>query len=62
MKKFNEDSSITPHRVISVEKLLNTHSKPIKELLNQISKSYNISTADAAFAVANAMERINLSK
>ena len=51
-----------PHRVISTEKLLNTHSKAIKELLDQISQSYDITRTDAAFAVANAMERISLLK
>lgn len=57
--KINETPAGTiAHRVISTEKLLNTHSRAIKELLNQISKSYNITRDDAAFAVANAMERI----
>lgn len=60
MGNLKEDGEQTvSHRVISVEGLLNTHSRPIKELLQQISKSYNISIKDAAFAVSNAMARFS---
>ena len=59
MENIKEDdgSSITSHRIISTEKLLRTHSRAIKELLTQISNSYNISVNDAAFAVSNALNR-----
>ena len=59
MKNIKEDDGISTmsHRVISTEKLLKTHSRAIKELLIQISKSYKISINDAAFAVSNALNR-----
>jgi hypothetical protein len=57
MKHIKEDGGTASHRIISTEKLLNTHSRAIKELLQQISSSYNISLDDAAFAVANALTR-----
>jgi hypothetical protein len=44
--------------VISIEKLLKTHSRSIQELLDHISKSYKISRGDAAFALSNAMQRL----
>jgi hypothetical protein len=58
MKNIKEDSSFTPHRMISIEKLLKTHSRSIQELLDHISKSYKISRGDAAFALSNAMQRL----
>lgn len=59
MKNIKEDSEgFTSHRIVSTEKLMNTHSRAIKELLQQISNSYNISVGDAAVAVSNVMNRL----
>ncbi|GAG91412.1 unnamed protein product [marine sediment metagenome] len=59
MKNLKEDDGVhqVSHKILSTNKLLSTHSSAIKELLNQISKSYHISINDAAFAVENALKR-----
>jgi len=55
--KEDDGAYVQSHRIISTDKLLNTHSRAIRELLKQISKSYTISITDAAFAVENALKR-----
>ena len=63
MNKLKEDRGMfTPHRIISTDQLMNTHSKAINELLIQISKSYGITIGDAAQATATVLEKISRSK
>jgi len=60
MKNISEDGhQVLSHRIVSPDKILSTHSNSIKDLLKQISKTHNISVTDAAFAVANVMNKLS---
>lgn len=60
-KVFNEDADWNrkSHVVLSSDKLLNNNGKDIKELLMVISKKYNVSIEDAAFALTNVFKNIS---
>jgi hypothetical protein len=60
MKIIKEDGPSTiSHKVISKNAILQTHSSAINKLVKEISKTYNISYDDAAFALSNTLNRIS---
>ena len=63
--KITEDgreSGFISHKIISSNKLLDTHSESIQELLKDIATTHNITIGDAADAVARVINRIAIKK
>jgi hypothetical protein len=57
--KEDADWNTKSHVVLSSDKLLSNNSKDIKQLLQVISKKYNVSVEDAAFALTNVFKKMS---
>ena len=59
MKKIKINEKNQFHKVISSDLLLSRNEKEIGELLSIISKKYNVSIRDAAFALTNVFNKLS---
>lgn len=53
---INENDFSSKHRVIAPSLLLSNNKKDIEQLLNIISRKYNVSVNDAAFALSKTLQ------